>query len=303
MAETPLVNLFIVGAMKCGTTAMHKVLGQHPEIAMSREKEPCHFVAPEDLAIHWPSQLEWQDLTAYHALFETTPETRIRGEASTLYGKLPLFQGVARRIFDYNPNARILYLMRNPFDRLVSHFLQEYQRGQMSGPIEEAAEREVRLIAYGDYASQLAPYFALFPRPQIHTIVSERTWTDPQHVMDELTDWLGVSRFTFHFGMSPQDRKLTKPQVGRPRSLLNRRRLEWLYKSWAWYVLGKFAPRSIKAFGRRLIYKDFVAKEGIVTNRLIDLVRHPLEAQVAATRALIGAPIPEWDSLFGSNRD
>ncbi len=86
-------NLFIIGAMKSGTSSLHNHLNMHPQIAMSAVKEPSYFTAAR------PSP---DSLKAYMTLFDQSTTARYYGESSTNYTKLPLYSGVAERIHDYN---------------------------------------------------------------------------------------------------------------------------------------------------------------------------------------------------------
>ena len=87
------VNLFIIGAMKSGTTSLHEYLNEHPQIAMSTEKEPGYFV--EELSLD-------KDNSWYQSLFENTTNELYFGESSTHYAKYPTYDGVAERIKNYN---------------------------------------------------------------------------------------------------------------------------------------------------------------------------------------------------------
>src|SRR5579872_2507705 len=91
-------NLFIIGAMKSGTTSLHEYLAAHPQIAMSRVKEPGFFV--EELS--FGRGLEW-----YLSQFDADERHRFLGESSTHYTKLPVYQGVAERIVRFNRHARL----------------------------------------------------------------------------------------------------------------------------------------------------------------------------------------------------
>lgn len=90
------VNLFLVGAMKSGSTTLHEYLSQHPDIFMSEEKEPGYFV-PE----------LWRDRPKddYDRLFTNAYDKKYMGESSTHYTKLPTYKGVAERIYQYNSDV------------------------------------------------------------------------------------------------------------------------------------------------------------------------------------------------------
>src|SRR5580704_16187248 len=145
-------NLFIIGAMKSGTTTLHEYLDSHPQIAMSRVKEPGFFV--EELT-HRQGE-DW-----YLSLFDQDSCFRYRGESSTHYTKLPVYQGVAERLFRFSPDARLIYIMRNPFERTMSHYWHNvrdtlYGRERRS-PL-KAIREQPDYVAFGDYAMQLEPY-------------------------------------------------------------------------------------------------------------------------------------------------
>jgi len=104
-------GLFIVGAPKCGTTAWVRYLGEHPQIAFSRIKEPHFF------ALDLPGFREVEMKREYEALFSDAGDAAVLGEASVLY----LFsKSAAEQIRKYNPDARILILLRAQEDYLPS---------------------------------------------------------------------------------------------------------------------------------------------------------------------------------------
>ena len=121
MTQALRPNLFIIGAMKSGTTSLHEYLDTHPQIAMSRG-EGARILrrgvgAPQGRGV--VPQPVGRAGRRQH---------RYRGESSTHYTKLPIFQGVPERLFRFNPEARLIYIMRNPFDRVVSHYWHALRR-------------------------------------------------------------------------------------------------------------------------------------------------------------------------------
>ena len=102
----------LIGAQKSGTTALAQQLGGHPRICLSSEKEPASSTSSDD----WRSGLD-----AYHALFAPAPG-QLCLEASTMYTFLPEFGGTHDRIHDYNPDVKLLYVMRDPVERMLSNY-------------------------------------------------------------------------------------------------------------------------------------------------------------------------------------
>jgi hypothetical protein len=116
-------NLFIIGAMKSGTTYLWNLLSSHPSIFMCRPKEPSYFVEPgqlQKLSYGIWRQGYWKSEEAYLKLFRSAGIATILGEASSYYLHLPFASGVPERICQFNPDARLIYLMRDPIERTIS---------------------------------------------------------------------------------------------------------------------------------------------------------------------------------------
>ena len=104
-------NLFIVGAPKCGTTFLYHYLKQHPEIYFPDFKEP-HFFGSDLIRKNGAYDLS---LNNYKSLFNS--DKKIIGEASTFY----IFsKNAAKEIYDFNPDAKIIIMLRNLVDLAYS---------------------------------------------------------------------------------------------------------------------------------------------------------------------------------------
>ena len=107
-----LPDLIIIGAMKCGTTSLHRYLDLHPEIIMSGQKG-LNFFIPER---NWGKGVDW-----YRPNFKGN--ALVSGEASPNYTNFPDFKGVAGCMHPIGPNARLIYMVRDPVDRILSHYM------------------------------------------------------------------------------------------------------------------------------------------------------------------------------------
>lgn len=282
------VNLFIIGAMKAGTHAVHAVLGGHPAIAASAVKEPCHFADATELARIWPKMLPYQDAGAYLSLFETGPDTRYLCEASTHYSMLPDATGAAQRIHAYNPDARLIYMVRDPLRRIISQYFQERRSyGDRTGFAE--ATRAGRFTHYSDYAMQIEPYLGLFPREQIRIVVSERFRQDTAREAAALFHWLGLDPAGASLGQT--DHHLTPDTVGLPRPFLKR---SGLRDSALWRLGRKHAPRSLERMVKSLLYTENLRQSEIKAANIDEQVRARVAGNAQAFYALIGGPVPEW---------
>jgi hypothetical protein len=181
-AATP--NLFIVGAMKCGTTSLHNYLDEHPSISMSSVKEPDIFLEPN-----------WRDeLSRYDALLDAAAP--VRGESSTSYAKYPLFAGVPARIAAVAPRAKLVYVVRDPLSRCVSHWVHNVAQGREQRTLAEAVrdfdDPENSYVWSGRYATQLERFLEHFPIDQLLVVDQGRLLKDRLSTVRQVFRFLGV---------------------------------------------------------------------------------------------------------------
>jgi Sulfotransferase domain len=157
-----LPNLLIVGAGKSGTMSMHRYLAAHPQIYMSEVKEPNFFQDPSCL----------DALDTYATLFDG--RSPVRGEASPSYSVHPLAPGVPERVSAAIPGTKLIYLVRDPVERAVSHYVQRRALGLPPVSLGEAfgdlADPYNPYIAPSRYATQLGRYLDVFSPDQVHVI-------------------------------------------------------------------------------------------------------------------------------------
>lgn len=115
-AAPPVPNLYLIGAMKCGTTSLHRYLARHPQVFMSAVKEPELFLDPT-----WDEELGRPRADALAAAARGYAGEPVYGEASTSYTKAPVLrEDIAARIRRAAPSARLLYVVRDPLERILS---------------------------------------------------------------------------------------------------------------------------------------------------------------------------------------
>ncbi|MDS9468923.1 sulfotransferase [Paracoccus sp. MBLB3053] len=186
-------NLFLIGAGKCGTTSLHSYLSAHPEITGSREKEPSFFVELSELRsrqLMESMRPEARDLDAYLDLF-AGPPTRYRMEASPTYSSYPIFTNVPERIAAASPHAQIIYLVRNPVDRTISHYWQDRKILKENRSLSEAvADPDSIYLCTSDYKRQLDRYRPHFDN--IHIVASEELRAAPETTLAGLFRALGL---------------------------------------------------------------------------------------------------------------
>jgi Sulfotransferase domain len=177
-----LPNLIIVGGLKCGTTSIHHYLGLHPQIQMSKPKELNFFV--EEL--NWDLGLDW-----YASRFDDRFE--VRGESSPHYTNLPYFEGVPARIREHCPDARLIYMVRDPIKRILSHWVHATGAGYETRElVPTLSDPDTPYIHRSLYWMQLQPYLELFDREQIAIFTQEELQSEREETMRKAFRFAGV---------------------------------------------------------------------------------------------------------------
>lgn len=208
MKFSKLPNLIIIGAMKCGTTSLHHYLNLHPQISMSRHKELDFFIPTKK----WKKGLEW-----YESHFNEQAE--IRGEASPNYTNYPYWSGVAEKIYSVVPDAKLIYLVRDPIERIISHYVHQYAAGKEDRTINQALTNFTnnQYIARSQYYQQLNQYLQCFPAENILVLSLENLSTQTESTLKIVLQFLNLDPgFDFKTGkvLHSSDFKRRKNQYG-----------------------------------------------------------------------------------------
>jgi Sulfotransferase domain len=281
-------NLFVIGAMKSGTTSLHEYLNTHPQIAMSEWKEPAFFV--EELT-HRRGE-GW-----YLSLFENDERYRYIGESSTHYTRLPVFQGVAERLHRFNPDARLIYIMRNPLERIVSHYwhntqIRDFKRGGGEPrSLSRAVREDPQYLAFGDYATQLEPYIERFGREAVYVLTFERLVQDPQGELDHIYEWLGLPSH-------PLGDQSAQAHNQRPQGITGAAGAGILYRirfSNTWHRVASYVPTWMKEWAKRRAYRpldEHQSKKDVA--RLSAEIGDVQRRQIDRLCQLLNRDFPEW---------
>jgi hypothetical protein len=192
-------NLFVIGASKAGSSALHAYLDVHPTIQMSRPKEPCFFVDREQLKRMWPVQSHNKvsyELNAYLEMFNEQ-SARYHGEASVYYSQYPHINGVARRIYEFNPEARIIYIVRDPVARTISHYWQRAKELFEPLPLGKAVVEGSIYVDTSDYKLQIDQYLKYFDRSSIFVVSSEDLRQKRRETIEAILGWLNLPFIEF----------------------------------------------------------------------------------------------------------
>jgi hypothetical protein len=218
-------NFFIVGAPKCGTTALYEYLRPHPNVFMPKVKEP-HFFA-KDLGTY-PFI---KTLDAYTALFADSADRHLRvGEASVYYLRSST---AIRNIHEFNPDAKLIAMFRNPVDMVHSFHSQllyvsqedvddfetawRLQARRTQGLDLPSRSRGAFLLQYaemGRFGTQAQRLLSIFPPAQVKVILYDDFAVSPRKVYDEVIGFLDI----------PHDNRTEFPRINENK----RARVAWL---------------------------------------------------------------------------
>lgn len=278
-------NLFIIGAAKSGTTSLHHHLARHPAIFMSEPKEPGFFVEELD---YYPKDEEW-----YLGLFEEADSERYLGESSTHYTKLPTYPGVPERIAAYTDQPRMIYLMRDPIDRAISHYWHNTRQNAEFRPPLRAVKENPEFRAFSDYARQLEAYFRVFDRGSLFIETFERLVSEPDAVTAEIFQWLGIDEDVATEELPSKNRK---PEMIE-RFLAGQKIGEFLYSD-IWDRLSPMVPQPLKDLGKNVTMKAVRPSQESM-EEVMELLRPWAQDALQRTSALLGREFPEWSTTQG----
>jgi len=213
-----LPNLIIIGAQKCGTTTLHYYLNQHPEIYMSRIKEINFF----NYNHNWEKGVDW-----YASNF--SPRHRINGESTPQYTFVPQWTNVANRMHTIIPDAKLIYIARDPVERIMSAYVHRYVEGHEDGNINDAfqdLENNLYIIRT-KYYMQISQFTDYYPLSRIHIISSEELRSKRTETLRDIFNFLDVDdqfyskKFENERHITTQMRKRNK--IGNYLTLLTRK--------------------------------------------------------------------------------
>ena len=194
--EMETLALFIlIGSQISGTTSLSHQLSQHAEIDFCKHKEPDFFSKNDN----------WKDQIAdYHSLYQPAPG-KICGEGSTTYTWLLEYPDTALRIFEYNPEMKLIYIMRHPVERIVSHYTHHLLKARTKFSMEQEIFEVPTYIDHSRYAIQLRPYLELFPTKNILLLLFEDYTRDPLQTLYTIAKFLEIDPGGFdNIDLKPQ---------------------------------------------------------------------------------------------------
>lgn len=273
-------NFFIVGAPKCGTTTLFSWLSEHPNVFMSRVKEPNHF----NKDFNFP---KYRDKNDYLKLFKDANYQHVCiGEASPYY----LFSNCALdNILEENKSSKFIVCLRNPVEMMPSLFLQN-KSTEIEKNINVEDGWDSRLHTLSDdllpnlmyekvcrIGTQLEAVYEKISKEKVHIVFLDDLKEKPDEVWRDLQSFLNLE---------PREKEIFKPKniAKVPRSVFLNRVLEFIGEKTMQFsgygILTKIKNLNFKEkkyeinndFKLKLykIFKDEISKIEHITNRNLD---------------------------------
>lgn len=187
------LDFIVVGAEKCGTTWLSDMFRQHPQIFLPEQKELHYFNRkfgefPNLDNYNFDKPLEW-----YLSFFRNATSEKIRGEICPSY----LWdEEAAHRIFAFEPEMKILIILRNPVERTYSAYRFYVQRGVIQQDFRSSLKKyKDHLLVRSLYFNQVKRYFDLFPNQKIKVIIYDDLNRDSAKVLADVEKFLGVDEY------------------------------------------------------------------------------------------------------------
>jgi hypothetical protein len=278
-----LPNFLVVGAMKAGTTSLYNYLRDHPQIFMPETKE-VNFFNP---LRNWRLGVQW-----YEQQFKDANDDVVAiGEASTSYTKFPWINDVPARVSSVLGNIRLIYVVRDPIERIRSHYLHNLSTGQEWRPIEDAIMKDEMYLNISRYSLQIDQYTPYFPRENLLIIESRELRNRRAATLREVFRFLGV------------DNEWVPPTIDREyyRSTDRSRKaplLRGIRKIPRVRTLSTYVPGSIKkvkhALTDRLPTETLDIEKGDVNDDLNRRLRESLHDDVSRLRPFMDDDFDGW---------
>lgn len=232
--KKPNLTYVVIGAPKCGTTTLCNLLGEHPEIFMTDPKEPKFF--SQDFFL---KKRDWQ---WYSDLFKDVTSEKAIGEGSVQYttsypGRL-FDPGLIYRLY---PGLKIIYMVRNPIERIESHWLSSAISGFPSDLpcFDRSIYYHSMYLNTSRYWSHISRFRRHFPDSQIHTLFLEDFKENPNFELKNIYQFLEV------------DSNFKNPDPSRMLNVSNRKfrdgaLMKTIRKNYLFKTFQKSTPKNIK---------------------------------------------------------
>ncbi|HSI79813.1 MAG TPA: sulfotransferase [Solirubrobacterales bacterium] len=262
-----LPDVVVIGAQKCGTSALHSYLAKHPETSMSQPKELDFFIASKN----WGKGVDW-----YRGHFD--PAAKLRGESSPNYTADPVLPGVPERMAELIPDAKLIFIVRDPIDRARAQWIHNYSNRVQDKPLRRAVLEDAEYVIRSRYHHQLSRFLEHYPLERILVLEQDELLSERAETLRRVFAFLGLREDFWH------------PSYDRKRHETQKRRRKT--------AIGLFAERRLpKRWWRRVRFSrpfSIPFEHTELDDATRDELAERLRDDVTRLRELTGKPFGNW---------
>lgn len=286
-----LPNFFIVGAAKAGTSSLWHYLDEHPQVKMSKIKEPNYFAYEELME----QNLFWNDiyinkLTEYLSLFNNKGDAIAIGEASVSY---LFYKNVPSRIKNKIPNAKIIIVLRNPIERGFSHYLMDHSTSKVNISYEDIVYRKFdsnimdiyyqQYVSLGLYYEQVKRYIDVFGIESVKIIFNHDLKLNQEKTLREIFTFLNIdSNFLPNFSIRHNANKS-------PKNMLVRKIYSY---SFLRNIFSNILNNTLKEFFKSLLFSR--EKKMKMSPEMIEYLKKIYTPDIVELEKLLNIDLSEW---------
>jgi hypothetical protein len=272
-----LPNFLVIGAAKAGSTSLYEYMKGHPDVFMPPTKELDFFVSEKN----WKLGLEWYE----HQFDTATHSVRAIGEASVRYTMHPWYEGIPERIATVLPNARLIYIVRHPITRMISHYQHRVRANHEHRALEEALFGEPLYLNTSRYAYQLERYLEFFPVEQILVVVTEELRQNRAATLNRVLGFLDLDPGTGEESITTEYNVTSTKRAPRTAT-------EILMRLPGWNRFASSIPEAVKQVGRRLSHHQM--RPVTLSKTATEELEERLRQDVARLRNFVRGDFDGW---------
>lgn len=280
-----LPNLIIIGAAKAATTSLHQYLGAHPDVWMAAPAD-----SPlKEMRYFWQS--DWRERRAwYESHFETA--RLVRGESTPAYSAYPYHPGVPERMHEFVPDAKLIYLVRDPIGRVVSHWVQRREdcdKTPFARYMLDYEQPENPIVCPSRYWTQIQQYLPYYDRSQMLIIDQHDLKERRRETMREVFQFVGVDDM-FDSPVFDEE-KNTRATKQRPRRIALA-----LWEPVLWPA-SRAVPRRVRDVIRQPANRVLIGPARdtpALSTEMRERLREHFRPEVESLREFTGRPFASW---------
>jgi sulfotransferase family protein len=269
---TRLPNFIYIGPDKAGSSWLHDVLIEHPQVFMTPAKDLYFFDRYFDKGVDW-----------YAAHFERVGDQPIVGEVCQDYLFHPEAAGRIEQTLD---SPRFMVTLRDPVERAFSSYLYMLKMGQHPGSFGDAVRSRPELLEHGRYGSGLDRFADRFGDDSVYVAVFDDLGADPQKFVSDLLGWLGIDPFEL-----TEELLATRLPASKARSALAARMArgaaDWVRERNGAEIVGRVKRTALV---QRVLYRPLKEKPGIDPADS-EFIRAALDGEMARVESRFGVEL------------